>query len=299
MKHPTPNYDYSRAGVLAVTLKCHRGVWLCRITQDTYTLLPIGRYVREGLLRIPGYYPQIKIGAYQIMPDHVHVMVHVVEDLPKGITVRRVFRGFKIGVKRSCEEGLTGFHGAVFEDGLYDRPVLDEELLESEIDYIHDNVRRYRLKKANAGWFRTLQLISKEYLSRFGRLWGLGNRALLDAPHLVYLQFSRSLEEGRWPEIEAGLKDGIRDGAVFVSPFISPFERRALETVIGLGGRVIRITTEYFDERYKPHGGLIDAFCEGRVLEIGVATEFGRAGKLDRATCMRLQEVARGVAFKR
>ena len=276
MNRPISNYDYSRAGVLGITLKCCKGIRLCRITQTDYELLPIGRYVREGFLGIPGYYPQIKIGQYQIMPDHVHVMVHVVKDLPKGVTVRRVFRGFKIGVNKACEEKLTGFHGPVFENGLYDRLVFDEKTLAQEVAYIRDNVRRYRMKSANKELFLVSRVIFKKSLSKFGKLWGLGNLTLIDSPHLVYLQYSRSLTEEQWPEIESGLKSEMKKGAVFVSPFISPFERRALQTVIRLGGNAIRITADFFDGRYKPRGGLIDAFNEGRVLEISVAEAFGR-----------------------
>ena len=91
-----------------LTLKANPGIWLCRITQETFAKLPMGAVVQRELIGIPSYCAEIKIGQYQIMPDHLHVLVHVVRDLPAGLTLQRVIRGFKLGVNRACAEELTG-----------------------------------------------------------------------------------------------------------------------------------------------------------------------------------------------
>ena len=64
MNHPTRNYDYDRAGVAMLTLKANPGIWLCRITPETFTLSPTGKLVQQALLGIPSFYAQIKIGQY-------------------------------------------------------------------------------------------------------------------------------------------------------------------------------------------------------------------------------------------
>ena len=259
-------------------------------------LLPIGEAVQELLLGISAYYPQIKIGQYQIMPDHVHVIVHTVEDLPKGMTVRRVFRGMKAGVDWLCQERLTGYKGPVFEEGLFDRPVYNEEMLAREVAYIRDNVRRYRARKLADLELKSRKALRLEPLKKFGTLWGLGNMSLLEAPQIRYLQFSRSLREEDWPKIDEKLIQSVQAGVVFVSPFISPFEQRALATVVKQRGQVIRITSDFFGDRYKPSRLLFDPFCEGRVLEISVSGIFPHLRQLSREVCVKMNEIAVAIA---
>jgi hypothetical protein len=56
------------------------------------------------------------------------------------------------------------------------------------------------------------------------------------------------------------------------------------------------LTHTFFGERYKPMGQLFDLCCEGRLLELSVAGEFERYAKLDRAACLRMNEVAGVIA---
>ena len=288
---PTRNYDYSRPGVAMLTLKANPGVRLCRITQETFTKLPMGAVVQRELIGIPSYCAEIKIGQYQIMPDHLHVLVHVVRDLPAGLTLQRVIRGFKLGVNRACAEELTGGERVrVFQKSMYDTLVFDRDHLQREVAYIRDNVRRYRLLKANPELFRRAAKLMT--LPDGTPLWGFGNRFLLEHPRRINVQFSRSTDEAAWPDIDEQLEDYLQQGFVFVSPFISPFEKRVLQAVIERGGRAIRLTHRFFGERYKPAGKLFDLCSQGRLLELSVAGEFERFAKLDRAACLRLNEVA-------
>jgi hypothetical protein len=291
---PTRNYHYDRAGVAMLTLKANPGVWLCRITQDSFVLSPEGKLVQQELLGIPNYYPQIKIGQYQIMPDHLHVLVHVVRDLPAGITLQRAIRGFKLGVNRACAEANDGKRVRVFEKGMNDSLVFDREHLAREVAYIRDNVRRYRLRKANPDLFKTAAKLLT--MPDDTPLWGFGNRFLLEHPRRVSVRFSRRTTEAEWPAIEETLLDYLAQGYVFVSPFISPFEKRVLQAAIEQGGRAIRLTHRFFGERYKPAGMLFDVCAAGRLLEISVAGEFPRFARLDRAACLRLNAVTGVIA---
>ncbi len=291
---PTKTYDYSRPGVAMLTLKACRGMRLCRITPKTFTLTDTGRRVQEALLGISAFYPQIKIGQYQIMPDHLHVMVHVTRPLPAGVTLQRVIRGFKIGLNRACRQagGRSSFQ--VFEKGMHDSLVFDREHLEREVAYIRDNVRRYRLLQANPDLFRQARRVLT--LPDGLGLWGIGNAFLLDHPRRMRVQFSRRTNETAWPGIHENLIHCQEQGYVFVSPFISPFEKRVLHEVIAQGGRAICLTHRFFGARYKPGGVLFDLCCEGRLLEVSVAGEFARYARLDREACLKLNEVAGVIA---
>jgi hypothetical protein len=133
-------------------------------------------------------------------------------------------------------------------------------------------------------------------LSDGNRLFGFGNLFLLEHPRRVSVQVSRQATEEDWREIAEGLAFYLAQGYVFVSPFISPLERRILHEVVARGGRAIRLTHVCFGERYKPMGELFDLCCAGRLLEVSVAGEFERYARLDRAACLRLNEVTREIA---
>lgn len=277
-----------------VTLKVRKGMWLCRITEASFVLTAVGKIVQKALGEIHGYYEQVKIGHYQIMPDHLHVLVHVIRQLPEGVTLQRVIRGFKIGVDRVCRERFDKESFQVFEKGMNDSLVFGREHLDREVSYIRDNVRRYRLRKANPELFRQPQHAMT--LVDGTKLFGFGNLFLLKHPRRVRVQFSRSATEDDWCTIKEQLAYYLEQGYVFVSPFISPFEKRVLNEVVAEGGLAIRLTHKFFGERYKPMGQLFDLCCEGRLLELSVSGEFERFARLDRSACLRLNEVAGDIA---
>ena len=283
-------YNYNRAGVAMVTLKARAGVRLCRITPDDFELTDVGRIVQQELTGIPRFYEQMKIGHYQIMPDHLHALVHVVRDLPEGVTLQRVIRGFKIGVNRLCREAFGEASFQVFDEGMHHSLIFERGHLEREVAYVRDNVRRYRLRQANPGLFQKPQAVMT--LPDGVTLWGVGNAFLLQHPRLLQVQASRSMTEDQWRGLQEDLDRYLEQEYVFVSPFISPHERRVLHEVVVRGGRAIRLTHVFFNERYKPMGELFDLCCAGRLLEISVAGEFERYARLDRAACLRMNEVA-------
>ncbi len=291
---PTRHYNYNRPGVAMLTLKARPNIWFCRIGEKTFELTDFGRIVQQALLAIPQHYPQLKIGQYQIMPDHLHVLAHVVKPLPEGITLQHVFRGFKLDVNQKCTETLDGRRIRVFEKGMHDSLVFDREHLQREVAYIRDNVRRYRLRKAHPELFRKTRRLMT--LPDGTPLFGFGNPFLLKHPRRVSVQFSRRMTEAEWPAIETELAFFLQQGYVFVSPFISPFEQRVLQIVAEQDGRAIRLTHRHFVERYKPSGQLFDLCCEGHLLELSVAGAAPRFARLDRAACLRLNAVTGEVA---
>ncbi len=291
---PKKNYNYSRPGVVMATLKARPGMRLCRISQENFALTEVGRIIQQELADIHGHIEQVKIGHYQIMPDHLHAMVHVVRDLPAGFTLQRVMRGFKIGVNRNCRETLGKDSFQVFEKGMHHSIVFDRAHLEREVAYIRDNVRRYRLRKANPDLFKKPQRVMT--LPDGTRLWGFGNIFLLNHPRRLQVQLSRHTTEQQWQALQEDLDGYLEQGYVFVSPFISPHERRILHELVARSGLAIRLSHEFFGERYKPKGELFDACCEGRLLEISVAAAFERHARLDRAACLRMNQVAGEIA---
>ena len=62
----------------------------------------LGIRVSQEIQRLPQFYPQIKILAKQIMPDHLHVVLQVTEPLPVALGL--VVRGLKQGCNRAWRE---------------------------------------------------------------------------------------------------------------------------------------------------------------------------------------------------
>lgn len=72
----------------------------CIVHSDEPRLEPseLGRLVMEEWYGIPSYYPQIKVIALQLMPDHLHGILWVREKLPCHLS--KVIAGFKTGCNR-------------------------------------------------------------------------------------------------------------------------------------------------------------------------------------------------------
>ena len=110
MKRRTSWHDYSRKGTYMLTL----------VVRDRMALLgtlkgcledgatpyveysALGRaIVQEEQKKINRYYPQVEVWKLCVMPDHLHMIVRVKEDLPKGKHLGAVVRGFKVGCSRA------------------------------------------------------------------------------------------------------------------------------------------------------------------------------------------------------
>ncbi|MDY0213635.1 MAG: hypothetical protein RBR06_11600 [Desulfuromonadaceae bacterium] len=268
-----------------ITLKAAPRMRYCRITQTTFALTDSGRVIQQELQGIHRFYEAFKLGQYQIMPDHVHFLAHVVAPLPDGATLRTVVRAFKIGVKR-----CVGY--PVFAAGMYDSLIFDRKQLETEVAYVRANVFRYRQRQANPTYFQEARALPPLPGCR-SELIGFGNPSLLTHPRRVAIRISDRITPEEWRETQADVAWWIEQGYVFVSPFISKKEVAVRDTVLAKGGRLIRMTYRPFGKRYKPSWQLINACSAGRVLEISAAREFPpETDKITRAICLRLNELA-------
>ena len=71
MRRKLASYHYDRPGIAMLTLKARPGVFLCRITPETFTLSSVGTIAEQDLRNISSFYPQLGIDDHQIMPDHL------------------------------------------------------------------------------------------------------------------------------------------------------------------------------------------------------------------------------------
>ena len=65
-------------------------------------LSAFGQRVEQEFLGVTRYYPQVEVVALQMMPDHLHGILYVKEELPEGLG--RLINGFKAGCNRAYRE---------------------------------------------------------------------------------------------------------------------------------------------------------------------------------------------------
>ena len=113
MKRRTPWHDYSRKGTYMLTLVVQERVPLfgtlkgildatSSIDRPRVELSPLGKLIRdEEIRKIHQFYPQLEVWRLCIMPDHLHMIVRVNEDMGEGKHLGLVVRGFKSGCSKA------------------------------------------------------------------------------------------------------------------------------------------------------------------------------------------------------
>ena len=194
-----------------------------------------GKAVLEALDEMPLHYPQVRILARQLMPEHFHFIVFVTAPLPKPLGA--LVRGFKAGAtkrwKNLAKNGearnnlagngearnSSGTSGSsvpghfcpdipAWSEGFQDTILFREGQLAAMTNYIHDNPDRLAEKRANPELFRRVAnlAIPLDGGRMTGHFEAIGNRHLLRRP-LHQVQCSRSFfAYRREPKPGGGLK---------------------------------------------------------------------------------------------
>lgn len=185
-----------------------------------------GEAVKGEFLRIGEHHPEIKPLYIQVMPDHVHFIIHVTK--PMARPLGQAIAGFKAGSSKAA----IG-KGGLWAEGFQDTILFHEGQLDSMFAYLRDNPRRLAVKQLSPELFRVrndlcltlprqdsgnrelplsahdrpLQAQDRQYQAQGGTLCSvlgagapsfkahfsaIGNLFLLDAPNIVQVQCSRA-----------------------------------------------------------------------------------------------------------
>lgn len=270
-------WNYKGRGIYMITINIEGRAPLLGALKDGVDAArveysPLGKLVSEQIELSFSPYPQIQICAKQLMPDHLHFVLWVKEDIP--VPLGEIIRKLKIG----CTHAYTGcidttFINAtsLFEPGFHDRVLLHAGQLRSMIDYVHDNPRRAAIKRAHPDLFKLRQAVD---VAGF-ECTILGNRFLLDDPMKEILQCSRSLTQ---EEIDKKKNECLRlaeRGVVFVSAGISEGEKQICRALREAGYPLIILLSEGFPaadsphaKYYKPQGIYFETCAKGKLLLI-------------------------------
>lgn len=292
-------HDYRRPGyyLITITAEKHRprfsNITLANLSDISLTLTPLGEAIARELALLPVKVPAFCISSSIVMPDHLHFVLHVTKPLDKDL-------GTHIGAfKGACSRAwwllqaseskisppsqghsspsseppipIPGHYSdkrskkpALFSRGFNDRIIWDQDHLEAAMTYVADNPRRLIIKVKHPDLFRRYNKIR------------IGDREFAAYGNIFLLRdFDR-----RQVVIHRADSDEVRDshrkewltcalnGGVLVSPFISPAEKQIRDKALELGGRLIIIRNEGFEERFKPLGREFELCSEGRLLLI-------------------------------
>lgn len=301
MKRRMASHDYYGVAVYMVTLCVESRLPLLGTLcgNDDYHVLPwiklteLGRQVKQAWLNIPKYHPEVKLIAFQPMPDHIHGILHVTR--PMSCHLGRVIHGFKKG----CNDALRSLSTpgdtptTLWEEGYNDRILHGAGQLQRWINYLIDNPRRLWVKRNNPELF-----IRHTGITIGGTpVTTMGNRFLLDYPEKVNVKCSRSLTQSDIESLCQRLLTQASRGAVLVSPCISPGEKEIMARAFEAGFPIIILIENGFAPMQKPSGRQFEACAQGRLLIIAPWPHHDDNRRITRAQCEFLNDLARFISL--
>jgi hypothetical protein len=76
-----PNYDYSQSGAYFITIVTYqRALLFGKIVNAEMQLNDFGKIADECWRAIPEHFPNLELGAYIVMPNHVHGIIIIMEN---------------------------------------------------------------------------------------------------------------------------------------------------------------------------------------------------------------------------
>lgn len=294
MKRRMVQHDYQDRAVYLITMcvagRTPRLGALCGPDESHplpwVNLSPLGERIKAEWQGIPRYYPQIRMLALTLMPDHLHGILFATQPLP--VHLGKVINGFKTGCNKAAKE--LGLPVPLWEQGYTDGVLRGKGQLDRWIAYLDDNPRRLWVKRQHQEFFAIQHpTIAGSTVS------AMGNQRLLQQPSILQVYCSRRMNE------EEITREGDRllaQHAVLVSPAISPGERAIMTRALEAGVPVILIINNGFSELSKPGGRLFDKCAAGKVLLVSPFAHHNDYQPLTAECCRQMNALARAIATR-
>ena len=264
-------------------------------------LSPLGQRVSDEWWAASQHNPEVKVLALQMMPDHLHGILFVQEQMEKPLgMLLRGFNGIAPPVPfvalstqqtrpKQDRRNEDRSHGMLFARGYNDKLLLREGQLETWIHYLNDNPRRLLMKHEHPDLFRVQRNVEAAGMT----FSAIGNRFLLDRPMRLQVQMSRRLSEAEIQEQVAHFLTEARHGAVLVSPAISPGEKAVMRAAFNEGFPLIYLQENGFTDLAKPDGKRMEACARGQLLILAPWEHHNERLTIRRDQCLKLNNIAR------
>jgi len=128
-----PNYDYSLPNYYFITICTHEKK--CIFGFQNY-LTSLGKIVDRHIRNIPGYYQNVLVNKYVVMPNHIHLIL-VLNDGNNNPDISLIIGQFKRGVTKeihSIDPDLK-----VWQRSFHDHVIRNQHSYENIWTYIENN----------------------------------------------------------------------------------------------------------------------------------------------------------------
>jgi len=154
MRHPL--HDYTTPGAYFITfVTLDRQNLLGTIRDGKFQSSKRGKIVERTWFDLPRYFPNLQLDAFQLMPDHVHCIMILVDPKLSGVLpgkakgIPQVVQAFK-GMSARKINRVFGTPGqAVWQRGYNDRVIRSERELEKFRQYTLTNPLRQVFRPAD------------------------------------------------------------------------------------------------------------------------------------------------------
>ena len=272
-------------------------------------LTPLGKAIHdEEIQKISAIYKTVEVWKLCIMPDHIHMIVRVSEELPEGKHLGHIVAGFKGGCSRAWRNlislpasataasattpvasaaGSRTPSPSLFESGYNDLILLDDGQLDNWKHYLDDNPRRLAIKRLRPDYFTTLNYADiAEWHCQL-----VGNSFLLDIPQKVAVIVHRAYSDKEYAEYRKKWLACGEAGGILVSAAIAPREKEVMREAMNRGYRIIFVRENGFPPLYKPSGESFDACSDGRLLQVSPWEYHMKRRKISREQCLMLNRL--------
>lgn len=297
--HRENHWDYKGRAIYLVTLCIdQRRPLLGTISGGSeqevqFTPSVLGLFVAQTFKNLPSYYGKkgynIKVLALQLMPDHLHGIIQVIDPMPKSIgEIIRSFKSVCTIELRKEQQNPAARLWEITKGGYHERILHNDGQLNNMIQYVKDNPRRRWLKKANPELFTMRKdlhytFVDENGLSHDWCFRAMGNMFLWDWPYKQYIQCSRSSDEGEIEKLKQECLRNAQQGMVSISPAISEGERLIMRAIREAGFPTIILLKDGFPKEgdpheryYKPSGVYYNLCAKGRLLLLEPSVELLR-----------------------
>lgn len=306
------------------------------VEQTKVELSEVGKAVKREIFAIEKRHPQVKVLFNIIMPDHVHIILHVLEQLPEKMPLGNIVAAWKqtcgkafsallakqtLGDLKAVGCGACSDLKAACPDGQQQG---DNNLLSSEANFssqekppyhplfskgFNDSILYHRHQLRNMMAYvkdnprRLLVKRLHKELFAIRREISVAGMTFDAVGNIALLQKAKVAVHCRskWSESEqkAYAKKCIlaaEKGAVLVGAFISKTEKEIEQTATEHCLPIIRLVENGFDDLYKPSGQDFDSCAEGRLLLLAPWPHHGGYRKITRQQCKQMNEMAEAIA---
>lgn len=147
-----PGYDYGQNGVYFLTICTQdRKHTLSRIVGDGFPVpKPIGTIAENLIRQLHDRYPSVSVDNYVIMPDHIHILLHISSEFGTGNpspTLGTIVGWYKYQLTRQANL-LAGTQGQrILQRSYYDHVIRNQHDYNEIWDYITNNPRKWIIQK--------------------------------------------------------------------------------------------------------------------------------------------------------